>query len=347
MCRIPLAPIPSSICCFQVQAATTAPPTVLINGVATTQTITGTAGVPITFPAGRAPLHSRQAATERCSCPASAVPVGSTMSHALPVSAVTALSTFNWNNPLPGPYVLNFSALDTAGGSQGSNSVTLSVGKSPSVTTITSIVPGSSVFGQSVTATATVNPASGSVNPTGTVQFKLDGVNIGSPATVSSHVATATFPIVASGSHTLNAVYGGDANLASSTGSTGLVIGQANTNTVFISAVNPQPVGTSVLFQVQVTAGVAPGAGTPSGSVQFSRRSDRARHGRVLQSGGIAMFAAPATLNAGPHLITAQYLGDSGFLSSTSSQVTRRRSRRPTPRRLSRRARPRRRPART
>ena len=69
------------------------------------------------------------------------------------------------------------------------------------------------LFSASVTAVA---PGSGI--PTGTVQFRVDGVNVGAPVTVdpSGHAAfaTNTIPI---GRHNVSAVYSGDAGFNAST----------------------------------------------------------------------------------------------------------------------------------
>ncbi|MEA3019872.1 MAG: hypothetical protein QOI47_1396, partial [Actinomycetota bacterium] len=67
-----------------------------------------------------------------------------------------------------------------------------------------------STLGQAVTFTATVSPQSGAATPTGTVQFQVDGSNLGSPVALSG--ATAQSPSVstlsAAGSpHTITATY--------------------------------------------------------------------------------------------------------------------------------------------
>ncbi|MBD0369797.1 MAG: PQQ-dependent sugar dehydrogenase [Pyrinomonadaceae bacterium] len=74
-----------------------------------------------------------------------------------------------------------------------------------------------SVFGQSVTFTATVTSASGT--PTGAVQFKDGANNLGSPVALNaSGVATFTTSSLTVGTHTITAEYGGDSNFNASTG---------------------------------------------------------------------------------------------------------------------------------
>jgi len=74
-------------------------------------------------------------------------------------------------------------------------------------------------FGQAVSFTANVTPASGGGTPTGTVQFAIDGTNFGSPATLSSGMATSgSTSTLSIGNHTVTATYSGDSNFAGSSG---------------------------------------------------------------------------------------------------------------------------------
>src|SRR5439155_11310319 len=90
------------------------------------------------------------------------------------------------------------------------------------------------VFGQSVTFTATIGVPSGT--PTGTVQFQIDGSNAGNPVNVTTAggVTSATFSIstLTVGTHTVTASYSGDVNFASSSGalSGGQTVTKASTS---------------------------------------------------------------------------------------------------------------------
>jgi RHS repeat-associated protein len=79
---------------------------------------------------------------------------------------------------------------------------------SPTAVALTSDHLLGSVYGQSVTITATVTANSTAAGtPTGTLQFQVDGVNLGAPITLQSGVATlAGVPFVA-GSHNITASY--------------------------------------------------------------------------------------------------------------------------------------------
>ena len=89
---------------------------------------------------------------------------------------------------------------------------------------------------------------------------------------------------------------------------------QAGTTSVVTSATNPSVFGQSVTFTATVTA-VAPGSGTPTGSITFLDGSTTL--GTATLSGGKATFKTTA-LAAGPHTITVSYSGDGNFVTSTS-----------------------------
>jgi len=61
---------------------------------------------------------------------------------------------------------------------------------------------------------------------------------------------------------------------------------------------------------------VAPGAGTPSGQVNF--RIDGSIMGTGTLSGGVAAFAAN-TLTRGLHTVAAEYAGDMNFIGVTNN----------------------------
>ena len=75
-----------------------------------------------------------------------------------------------------------------------------------------------SVYGQTVTFTATVSAASpGSGTPTGTVQFQIDDSDYGSPVSLNgSGQATITDAALSVGSHSVTAIYSGDGNFTAS-----------------------------------------------------------------------------------------------------------------------------------
>ncbi|HEY6968146.1 MAG TPA: Ig-like domain repeat protein [Candidatus Angelobacter sp.] len=191
------------------------------------------------------------------------------------------------------------------------------VNKANTATTVTSSV-NPSVFGQSVTFTATVSPvAPGAGTPTGTVTFLDGGSPIGT-GTLSGGVATFSTSALSVGNHTITTNYGGDGNFNGSTGSlTGnpQVVNKANTATTVTSSVNPSVFGQSVTFTATVSA-VAPGSGTATGTVTFLDGGSPIGTGTL--SGGVATFSTSA-LSVGNHTITTNYGGDGNFNGSTGS----------------------------
>jgi|GEM_PF-4864338 len=173
-------------------------------------------------------------------------------------------------------------------------------------TTVSASPASPASFGQVVTFTATVTPASGSAVPTGSVTFTVDGVAGNSIALNQSGAASFTTSQLGLGSHTIKATYTSDG--ATFTGSE-----SANLNysiepiatTTFVTA-NPD----FVLFSQSVTftALVRPvtGSAVPTGSVEFF--VDGVGQAPVnLDAAGAARFTT-SQLSAGPHRISARYI---------------------------------------
>src|SRR5262249_54442419 len=107
-----------------------------------------------------------------------------------------------------------------------------------------------SVFGQSVTFTATVAagaPATGT--PTGTVTFRDGTTNLGTGTLNASGVATFSTSALAVGSHAISVVYGGDTKFTTSTSAAiPQTVNQATTTTTLTASLNPSVFGQSVTF---------------------------------------------------------------------------------------------------
>jgi Bacterial Ig-like domain (group 3) len=73
-------------------------------------------------------------------------------------------------------------------------------------------------LGANVTFTATVTPAlANGPAPTGTVQFVIDGSNVGSAVAIASGTATYSTSTLSLGAHAVLAIYSGDTNYSTST----------------------------------------------------------------------------------------------------------------------------------
>jgi hypothetical protein len=126
---------------------------------------------------------------------------------------------------------------------------------------------------------------------------------------------------LAVGAHSITAVYEGDANFTgSASDAVGETVNQADSTTSLVSSANPSSPGQSISFTATVSA-VAPGTGTPSGTIQFS--IDGSPFGSaVALVGGVAESASISTLSGGSHTVTAAYSGDPDFVASTASDFT-------------------------
>jgi hypothetical protein len=186
---------------------------------------------------------------------------------------------------------------------------------------ISSLSP--SVRGQSVTFTATVTATTpGSGIPTGTVTFKDGSNTLGSGMLNSSGEATYITTSLSVGTHSINAIYGGNSNYNGSTSpALSQKVNKANASTTVISSLNPSVRGQSVTFTVTVTA-TTPGSGTPTGTVTF-KDGQTTLGTRTLNGLGVATYTT-TSLSRGTHSITAVYSGDSSFNGSTSPALSQR-----------------------
>jgi ELWxxDGT repeat protein len=201
----------------------------------------------------------------------------------------------------------------------GNDSTSPQVVNPASTTTALTSAPNPSVFGQTVTVTATVAPVSpGTGTPTGAINFTEGGMTLASgiPLNGAGQALFLTSSL-AVGSHTITASYGGDANFQISTGSDSVspqVVNQASTTTTLTSAPDSSDFGQTVTFTASLAV-VSPGVGTPTGTVDFKDGSTDLTPGGVSLTGSQATFTT-AALAAASHTITAFYSGSSSFSGS-------------------------------
>jgi hypothetical protein len=168
------------------------------------------------------------------------------------------------------------------------------------------------VFGQPLTLTASVNSPTGT--PTGTVTFKDGNTVLGSAAVNAAGQATLTLTLLV-GSHALTASF---AATGAFTGSTSAVVPEtvnpAATATSLRASATSVPTGRPVTFTATVTA-LAPGAGTPTGTVTFIDGNMVLGTGALNGSGAATLTIS--SLPVGQHAITAVYSGAATFAGST------------------------------
>jgi hypothetical protein len=174
------------------------------------------------------------------------------------------------------------------------------------------ITPGVSapVFGQPVGFTATVtsggNPVTG-----GTVQWLVDGTDVGSPVSVGPAGTATLGPIsdLGAGPHTVEADFVNLGTYQASSQQLNVVVGQAATTTAVAV--------TGTRLSATVTA-VAPGAGTPTGTVTFDVNGKTVGTANLNPSG----TASLAYATSGAETVSAAYGGDANFTGSSGSTAT-------------------------
>jgi hypothetical protein len=124
---------------------------------------------------------------------------------------------------------------------------------------------------------------------------------------------------LAVGGNAITVVYGGDGNCQGTTSAPlPLTVNQDATTTKLTSSSATAPHGKPVTLSAAVLP-VAPGSGTPTGTVSFWDGSTLL--GTAKLRGGVAQLTWSFSV-VGKHKITAVYNGDADFPSSTSAVLT-------------------------
>jgi Big-like domain-containing protein/VCBS repeat protein len=187
---------------------------------------------------------------------------------------------------------------------QGSATINLTTNNNPSI------------YGQTVTLIANVQPISTTTAPTGSVTF----MNGSAPLAIvplsnsSAQLSLSTLPV---GPNLLTARYSGDSNFQVSISSFDVQnVTQAGSSTTLTSSQNPAPFGQAVTFTAAVQL---PFGGAATGNVTFF--DGVTSLGSVTPTNNSTQFTL-SNLSAGSHSITARYLGDSNTGTSLSTAVS-------------------------
>jgi hypothetical protein len=204
--------------------------------------------------------------------------------------------------------------VNTLAGTSAANASDLVAFGVPSSTTIAA-APNPSRFGQPVTFSASVNESSG-----GTFTFADNGAPIGTASIDGAGHGSFGTSSLAVGSHPIAANYPGSfaAGILASSAVLSQVVNKADTSLSINSSAATSTAGQPVTF----TAGVAvaaPGAGTPTGTVEF--------FDGATSLGSVAFLGTPVTLPTsslapGRHSITAIFSGDGNYNGVPSSVLT-------------------------
>ncbi|MGH9746868.1 MAG: Ig-like domain repeat protein [Candidatus Acidiferrales bacterium] len=174
--------------------------------------------------------------------------------------------------------------------------------------------------GQSVTFTASiVTTPSGGAPVTGTVQFLLDGSNLGAPVAVQGGQAALTTSSLPSGIHGIIARYSGDGNNNQSGSDPLLVtINSLSSMTSVVPSSTSGQQGQVITFTVTVTP-VQQGGPVPTGMLSIQVNGSSAGIGAPnLDATGKSSFASQ-NLPVGVDTILVSYKGDTAYTSSSGS----------------------------
>ncbi len=281
-------------------------PVVVGQPTSMTVTVTDTQSGTVSAPTGTVALTATPAGSGLSASPCVLVPTVAGSSACTVPATPTAQGSYTMG--------ANFTATAvhlTSGATTG-----LTVNKASTGAALTSSA-NPSVRGQAVTLTATLSVTSpGAGTPTGTVTFS-EGATVLGAATLSGGAASVTVSTLSVASHSVTAAYGGDANFNTSSSSV-LVqqVGKASSQTSVTVSPNPSLYGQPVTLTAAVAA-VAPGSGTPTGSVTFYDGATVL--GTATLSSGSASLTT-AALGGGAHSVTAVYsVVDANFTGSSSA----------------------------
>ena len=178
--------------------------------------------------------------------------------------------------------------------------------------------PSPSVFGQSVTFTATVNPAAAG----GVVTFTFDGTRTATANVDVNGDARVAVRNLSVGSHTVRAAYAGTAvYAASNSGTLTHTVNRAATNISLVSSASTARHGARVTWTATVTT-ASPGVGVPTGRVRFT--IDGVAVGDVLLDQAGRASLSRSSLGVGFHTITATHLVSANFSASRRVSLTQR-----------------------
>ena len=241
----------------------------------------------------------------------------------LPAPSCNLTSTTSGGKTLVATYAGdgNFNGSVSAGVSHQVNPA----GPTATTTAVTLVNPATAVFGQAVAVTVQVTASGGAVAPGGSVAVTAGASTCNvTLAPVGGLVAGGSCnlapPLPAQGaSYTVSAAYAGSASFAGSVssgaGNGSLTVNKANT-TATITADTPDPSNVNAAYAVTVAvAAVAPGAGTPGGTITVSDGTDNC----------VITLPAPScnltSTTSGAKTLTATYGGNANFNGSVSAGV--------------------------
>ncbi|WP_258195552.1 Ig-like domain-containing protein [Rhodococcus sp. OK519] len=174
-------------------------------------------------------------------------------------------------------------------------------------TSMTVSAPATALTGTAVTLSANVTPS----NASGTVQFKDNGANIGSPVAVTNGVATTQYTFTTAGNRSITAEFTGAGFATATSAPQPVAVNNPDVQTTAsLQVPSTAETGTPVILTANLTPANA------SGSVQFKDGASNIGS-PVTVASGKAQLSHTFT-EAGNHSISAVFTGSPGFLGSTA-----------------------------
>jgi hypothetical protein len=185
---------------------------------------------------------------------------------------------------------------------------TTSIVEADKQTTTTVAAPGAVKNGDEVTLTANVNPAANG----GTVQFAINGSDIGGPVAVANGTASTTHTFDTDGDFTVTAVYSGTQGFVGSTSAPKTI--NVSTDDIVTSLAMTAPDRAYVDQDVNLHAQVTPAV--QGGTVEFTINGGDKVTGTVGTDGvAVAPYRFTGT---GTHSVVARYSGTDGVAPSVA-----------------------------
>jgi hypothetical protein len=247
---------------------------------------------------------------------------------ASPISAESVLDNFNFlpssSSPLIGAGVAIPNLLTDNAGVLRPNPPSIGALEYAAGTALSSsqlaltATPNPVAVGQSVTLTASVAEV-GSVSPTGTVTFFVNGNSLNS-VPLTNGVATLSVSTLTAGANSITATYTGDSTYAAGSSSVLTLTVNAPSTATTKTALQVSSPTVTAGQPITLTAAVTTASGTPTGTVSFLS-SGAVLGSATVSSSGVATLPI-SSLAAGSYTLTAQYAGTSTLAASTSPAVT-------------------------
>lgn len=215
-----------------------------------------------------------------------------------------------------GSHTLAAVATDTSNNKATSAGVSLTVNNSAADTTPPTVSITSPVSGSTVSGTVSLNANASDNVAVASVQFRVDGNNVGSAITSAPYSYSWNTATLANGGHTLTAVATDTSNNQATSAGVSITVNNAAANQPSVSITSPVA-GTTVSGTVSLTATASDSSGIAS--VQF--QVDGTNLGAADTTTPYSQSWNSATVADGPHTLTAVATSTSGSRQPASANA--------------------------